>query len=198
MIILLYMFITAYYTILYSETSRQFHLPRKQCLIDRDRHRHATNKGMDSYNRLSVMWKSDLTDKMKRSFFQAATMSILLYRCVAERTSYFCLVRKLIWLLGSSHIFTQWGWLILFNPDHFLGQHKNGESPPNDLFLRTFRDGRTYFLSTPFIAAEAQHHEESLLIYEPLESTLLDQRFTIEHELDARNPPHTRTPLCRF
>ena len=30
---------------------------------------------------LSVMWKSDLTDKMKRSFFQAAVMSILLYRC---------------------------------------------------------------------------------------------------------------------
>ena len=31
--------------------------------------------------RLSVIWKSDLTDKMKRSFFQAAVMSILLYGC---------------------------------------------------------------------------------------------------------------------
>ena len=30
---------------------------------------------------LSVIWKSDLTDKMKRSFFQAAVMSILLYEC---------------------------------------------------------------------------------------------------------------------
>ena len=29
-------------------------------------------------NRLSVIWKSDLTDKMKRSFFQAAAASILL------------------------------------------------------------------------------------------------------------------------
>ena len=28
-----------------------------------------------------VIWKSDLTDKMKRSFFQAAVMSILLYGC---------------------------------------------------------------------------------------------------------------------
>ena len=28
---------------------------------------------------LSVIWKSDLTDKMKRSFFQAAVVSILLY-----------------------------------------------------------------------------------------------------------------------
>ena len=27
------------------------------------------------------MWKSDLTDKMKRSFFQAAIVSILLYGC---------------------------------------------------------------------------------------------------------------------
>ena len=36
---------------------------------------------MDSYDRLSVIWKSDLTDKMKRSFFQAAVVSILLYGC---------------------------------------------------------------------------------------------------------------------
>ena len=51
-------------------------------------------------------------------------------KAVAERTSYFCLVRKLIWPLWSSYIFTQWGWLILFSPDHFPGQHENGESPP--------------------------------------------------------------------
>ena len=30
-------------------------------------------------NRLSVIWKSDLTDKMKCGFFQAAVVSILLY-----------------------------------------------------------------------------------------------------------------------
>ena len=29
----------------------------------------------------SHIWKSDLTDKMKRSFFQAAVESILLYGC---------------------------------------------------------------------------------------------------------------------
>ena len=33
------------------------------------------------YNVLSNAWKSDLTDKMKRSFFQAAVVSILLYGC---------------------------------------------------------------------------------------------------------------------
>ena len=32
-------------------------------------------------NRLSVISKSDLTDKMKRRFFQAAVVSILLYEC---------------------------------------------------------------------------------------------------------------------
>ena len=29
----------------------------------------------------SVIWKSDLTDKIKRNFFQAAIVSVLLYRC---------------------------------------------------------------------------------------------------------------------
>ena len=32
-------------------------------------------------DRLSIIWKSDLTDKMKRSFFQAAVVSILQYGC---------------------------------------------------------------------------------------------------------------------
>ena len=38
-------------------------------------------KGWTAINRLSITWKSDLTDKMKRSFFQAAVTSILLYGC---------------------------------------------------------------------------------------------------------------------
>ena len=32
-------------------------------------------------DRLLVIWKSDLTDKIKRSFFEAAVVSILLYGC---------------------------------------------------------------------------------------------------------------------
>ena len=32
-------------------------------------------------DRFSIIWKSDLTDKMKRSFFQAAVVSILMYGC---------------------------------------------------------------------------------------------------------------------
>ena len=38
-------------------------------------------KAWIAINRLSIIWKSDLTDKMKRSFFQAAIASILLYGC---------------------------------------------------------------------------------------------------------------------
>ena len=49
-----------------------------------------------------------------------------------------------------------------------------------------------YLLSAPFIAAASQHHEESHLIYGPLEATLLG--FPVEYELDALNSPHTGTP----
>ena len=38
-------------------------------------------KAWIAINRLSIIWKSDLTDKIKRSFFQAVVVSILLYRC---------------------------------------------------------------------------------------------------------------------
>ena len=38
-------------------------------------------KAWTAIDRQSIIWKSDLTDKMKRSFFQAAVVSILLYGC---------------------------------------------------------------------------------------------------------------------
>ena len=38
-------------------------------------------KAWTAINKLSIIWKSHLTDKMKRSFFQAAVVSILLYEC---------------------------------------------------------------------------------------------------------------------
>ena len=38
-------------------------------------------KAYTAIDKLSVIWKSDLTDKIKRSFFQAAVASILLYGC---------------------------------------------------------------------------------------------------------------------
>ena len=38
-------------------------------------------KAWTAIYRLSIIWKSNLIDKMKRSFFQAAVVSILLYGC---------------------------------------------------------------------------------------------------------------------
>ena len=38
-------------------------------------------KAWTAIDKLLIIWKSDLTDKMKRSFFQAADVSILLYGC---------------------------------------------------------------------------------------------------------------------
>ena len=38
-------------------------------------------KAWTAIDRLSIIWKSNMTDKMKRSFFQAAIVSILLYGC---------------------------------------------------------------------------------------------------------------------
>ena len=38
-------------------------------------------KAWTAINKLSIIWKSDLTDKMKCSFFQPAVVSILLYGC---------------------------------------------------------------------------------------------------------------------
>ena len=38
-------------------------------------------KACTAIDRLSIIWKSDLTNKMKHSFFQAAVVSILLYGC---------------------------------------------------------------------------------------------------------------------
>ena len=38
-------------------------------------------KAWTAINRLSIIWKSHLTDKMKCSFFQAAVVGILLYGC---------------------------------------------------------------------------------------------------------------------
>ena len=38
-------------------------------------------KAWTAIDKLSVIWKRDLADKMKRSFFKAAVVSILLYGC---------------------------------------------------------------------------------------------------------------------
>ena len=41
-------------------------------------------KAWTAIDRLSIIWKSNLADKMKRSFFQAAVVSVLLYGCTTS------------------------------------------------------------------------------------------------------------------
>ena len=38
-------------------------------------------KAWTAIDKISIIWKSELTNKMKRSFFQAAVVSILMYGC---------------------------------------------------------------------------------------------------------------------
>ena len=38
-------------------------------------------KSWTAIDMLSIIWKSDMTDKMKRSFFQVSVVSVLLYGC---------------------------------------------------------------------------------------------------------------------
>ena len=53
------------------------HMGHKRCLDIDTR----LTKAWTTIDWLSIIWKTDLTDKMKRSFFQAAVVLILLYGC---------------------------------------------------------------------------------------------------------------------
>ena len=55
-------------------------------------------KAWTAIDRLSIVWKSDLTDKMKRSFFQAAVVSILLNGCTIST-----LIKRLEKKLDANH-----------------------------------------------------------------------------------------------
>ena len=63
-------------------------------------------KAWTAINKLSIIWKSDLTNKMKRSFFQAVVMSILLYGCTT-----WTLTKRLEKKLDSNY--TRMFWAIL-------------------------------------------------------------------------------------
>ena len=60
-------------------------------------------KAWKAIDRLSILWKSDLTDKTKRSFFQAAVVSILLYGCTTWK-----LTKRLENKLDSNYTRIMW------------------------------------------------------------------------------------------
>ena len=82
-------------------------------------------KAWTAIDRLLVQWKSDLTDKIKLSFFQAATMLILLYGCTTWKLTK-CMEKKLD---GN---YTRMLWAILNKSwrQHPTKQQLYGHLPP--------------------------------------------------------------------
>ena len=137
-----------------------------------------------------------LTPETCTCVFCGLNLAYRIYTTVAERTSYFCLARKLIWPLWSSHVFIQWVWLILFSPDHFPGQHKNGVSPSNYFFLKTFRAGRAYFPTAPSITTECVGEWSFQIIEQSIFSYQVDQpTFTSRRPHNRDEKPNSRRDL---
>ena len=82
-------------------------------------------KEWTAVDRLSIIWKSDLTDKMKRSFFQAAVISILLYGCTT-----WTLTKRLEKKLNSNYTRMLRAILNKFWRQHPTRHQLNGHLPP--------------------------------------------------------------------
>ena len=125
------------------------------------------------------IYKLTILDSPKRNFRTTSLIKWFLgafFKYVAERISHFCLVSNLIRPLGSTHNFTQSGWLILFIPDYLSGQHKLGKPSKHFLSQNNFVRDRRLTVCSSIAAAAAHHHEGSYLIYGPLASISLRPR----------------------
>ena len=113
---------------------------------------------------------------------------------VPARNLHFCLACNLIQPLGSTHNFTQSGWLILFNPNHLSGQHKLGKSAKHFSFCRTtlFCTDVYCLLSNSSSMASWGKQSNSWTPW----LFFFDQGFPVEYGLDTFNTPHTGTTLC--
>ena len=109
---------------------------------------------------------------------------------VAERTSNFCLARKLTWPLVSSDIFTQWGWLIPFCPDLSRAIQRRWKSA-NLSLPQNLSSWTDVFLSTPLSAATHHHEDRAVWFMDPLGLSFYTQGYTVEYELEELIPPLT-------
>ena len=82
-------------------------------------------KAWTAIDRLLVIWKSDLTNKIKRSFFQAAVVSILLYGCTTVTLTK-CMKKK----LDSNYTRMLWAILNKSWRQHPTKQQLYGHLPP--------------------------------------------------------------------
>ena len=91
-------------------------------------------KAWTAINRLSIIWKSDLTDKMKRSFFQAAVTSILLNGCTT-----WTLTKRLEKKLDSNYTRMQRAILNKSWRQHPTRHQVYGHLPPNTKTIQVRR-----------------------------------------------------------
>ena len=82
-------------------------------------------KAWAALDRLSVIWKSDLTDEMKCSFFKAAVVSILLYGCTTWSQT-----KRLEKRLDGNYTKRLWAILNKSWRQHLTKQQLYGHSPP--------------------------------------------------------------------
>ena len=115
---------------------------------------------------------------------------MLAIQSVAERTSNFCLVGKLTWPLVSSDIFTQWGWLILFDPDLSRAIQRRWKSA-NLSLSQNLSSWMDVFLSAPLSTATRHREDGAVWFMDPLGLPFWTQGFPVENELDELIPPLT-------
>ena len=76
-------------------------------------------------DRLYIIWKSNLSDKIKRNFFQAAVVSILLYGCTT-----WTLTEHIEKKLGMNRTIMLWGVLNEFRKQHPTKEQLYCHLPP--------------------------------------------------------------------
>ena len=94
-------------------------------------------KAWTAIDRLSIIWKSDLTDKMKRSFFQTTVVSILLYGCTIRT-----LTKRLEKKLNGYYTRMLWAILNKLWRQHPTRQQLYGHLPP---ITKTIQARRTWY-----------------------------------------------------
>ena len=92
-------------------------------------------KALTAIDWLSIIWKSDLTDKMKCSFFQAEVKSILLYGCTT-----WTLTKYMEKKLDSNYTRMLWAIMNKYLRQHPRKQQLYSHLPP---ITKTIQDRRT-------------------------------------------------------
>ena len=152
-------------------------------------------KAWTAIDKLSIIWKSDLTNKMKRSFFQAAVISILLYGCTT-----WMLTKRLEKKLDGNYTRMLWATLNkswrqhptkhqLYGPPHMAKQKQDDQLEHTysssvrirDVALkicqRRWTIGRSSERGSGISVLVAQHHDDDMVSNIPHNTSRVSQKF---------------------